>query len=211
MSAHLGVGAFLHRVRTALVVVVVMTVASIGGAYYVAAKKVAQVPKVRLDTSVLKPGGNYLLVGSDSRAFVSGAADAEHFGTPQAASGQRSDTIMLAHVDGGRGTGFIVSFPRDLWVDIPGIGQAKINAAFNAGPQRLIETIEQNFDVPVSHYLQVDFAGFRDLVNAIGTIPILFPYPAATPRPGCRSSRPDAASSTATKHSRTSAPATTRS
>jgi polyisoprenyl-teichoic acid--peptidoglycan teichoic acid transferase len=184
MSVNLGVDAFLQRARTALVVVVAVSLVAIGGAYVVAARKIAQIPKVKLDTSVLEPGGNYLLVGSDSRAFVSDAADAEHFGSAQAQSGQRSDTIMVAHVDGGRGSGFIVSFPRDLWVDIPGIGQAKLNAAFNAGPQRLIETIEENFDVPISHYLQVDFAGFRDMVDAIGTIPISFPSPARDAKTG---------------------------
>ena len=58
------------------------------------------------------------------------------------------------------------------WCPIPGMGHAKINAAFNAGPQRVIETIESNFDVPISHYLQVDFAGFREMVNKLGSIPI---------------------------------------
>ncbi len=67
---------------------------------------------------------------------------------------------------------------------IPGIGNAKINAAFNAGPQRVIETIENDFDIPISHYLQVDFAGFRKMVNAIGTIPIYFPAPARDEKSG---------------------------
>ncbi len=85
---------------------------------------------------------------------------------------------MVAHIDAKSGTAFLVSFPRDLWVAIPGLGHAKINAAFNAGPQRVIETIESDFDVPISHYLEVDFQGFRKMVNAIGTIPIYFPTPA---------------------------------
>ncbi len=168
----------MRRLRNALIAAVLCTVLAVGGAYWLAARKVAQVPKVNIDTSVLEPGGNYLLVGSDSRSFVDSAQDAQRFGSAQTQSGQRSDTIMVAHVDGATGTGFLLSFPRDLWVDIPGIGRAKINAAFNAGPQRLIETIEQDFDVPISHYLQVDFAGFRKIVDAIGTIPIFFPAPA---------------------------------
>ena len=72
-----------------------------------------------------------------------------------------------------------MSFPRDLWVDIPGQGSAKINAAFNGGPQLLVETIKQDFNIPISHYLEVDFAGFRDIVNAIGTVPVYFPTPAS--------------------------------
>ena len=153
-------------------------------AYWTATRKVAQVPKVRDRPAVLEPGGNYLLIGSDSRAFVDNSQDSQHFGSEQTQTGQRSDTIMVAHVEAATGSGFLVSFPRDLWVDIPGIGHAKINAAFNAGPQRVIETIEQDFDVPISHYLQVDFAGFRKIVNALGTIPIYFPTPARDVKSG---------------------------
>jgi LCP family protein required for cell wall assembly len=184
VTSNTGTTAFLHRIRTALIAVIALTVLAIAGAYFVAARRVAAIPKVKVDTSVLKPGGNYLLVGSDSRAFVEDATDAAHFGSRETQGGQRSDTIMVVHVDGERGTGFIVSFPRDLWVDIPGRGQAKLNAAFNDGPQRLIETLSENFDIPISHYLQVDFAGFRDMVDAIGTIPIAFPYPARDAKTG---------------------------
>jgi polyisoprenyl-teichoic acid--peptidoglycan teichoic acid transferase len=183
MSA-LSPRAFVHRLITAFVVAVVLTTALIVGAYAEAARKVSKVARVAIDTSVLQAGGNYLLIGSDSRAFVNGPQDAQHFGSAQQQTGQRSDTIMVAHVDDRTGTALLVSFPRDLWVAIPGIGHAKINAAFNAGPQRVIETIENDFDIPISHYLEVDFAGFRKMVNAIGTIPIYFPAPARDTKSG---------------------------
>ncbi len=183
MSA-LSPQAFLHRLITAFVVAVVLTAALIVGAYAEAARRVSKVARVAIDTSVLQAGGNYLLIGSDSRAFVNGPQDAQHFGSAQQQTGQRSDTIMVAHVDDRTGTALLVSFPRDLWVAIPGIGHAKINAAFNAGPQRVIETIENDFDIPISHYLEVDFAGFRKMVNAIGTIPIYFPAPARDTKSG---------------------------
>jgi LCP family protein required for cell wall assembly len=170
--------AFLHRFVTAFVVAVVLMTGLIAGAYAEAANKVSKVEKADIDTSVLQAGGNFLLIGSDSRAFVKDAQEASHFGSAQQQTGQRSDTIMVAHVDDKTGTALLVSFPRDLWVAIPGMGHAKINAAFNAGPQRVIETIESNFDIPISHYLQVDFAGFREMVNKLGTIPIYFPAPA---------------------------------
>ncbi len=170
--------AFLHRFVTAFVIVVVLTVVAIAGAYAEAAHKVSGVSKVNIDTSVLQSGGNFLLIGSDSRAFVDNPGDSAAFGSAQLQTGQRSDTIMVAHVDSKSGTVLLVSFPRDLWVAIPGLGHAKINAAFNSGPQRVIETIESDFDVPISHYLEVDFQGFRKMVNAIGTIPIYFPTPA---------------------------------
>ena len=184
MSGQAGARAFLRRFWTALIVAVVATVTAVAGAYWVAARKVAQVPKVAIDPALLKSGGNYLLIGSDSRAFVDNAKDSSEFGSASSQTGQRSDTIMLAHVDGDPAKSFLVSFPRDLWVDIPGMGHAKINAAFNAGPQRVIQTIEQNFDVPVSHYLEVDFSGFRKLVDTIGTVPIYFPAPARDAKTG---------------------------
>ena len=183
MSA-LSPRAFLHRLVTAFVVAIVLTTAAIAGAYAEAASKISKVAKVAIDDSVLQSGGNFLLIGSDSRAFVNGSRDSEHFGSAQQQTGQRSDTIMVAHVDAKAGTALLVSFPRDLWVAIPGIGSAKINAAFNAGPQRVIETIENDFDIPISHYLEVDFQGFRSMVNALGTIPIYFPAPARDTKSG---------------------------
>lgn len=172
------VGAFIRRFFVALVLVVVVTTGAIGVAYAIAAHKVNGIATANIDPSVLEGGRNFLLIGSDTRAFVTTPQQAQAFGSAQSQTGQRSDTIMLAHVDPGNGGGFIVSLPRDLWVDIPGMGHAKINAAFNAGPQRVIETIEQDFNVPVAHYLEVDFEGFRNIVNALGTVPIYFPTPA---------------------------------
>jgi LCP family protein required for cell wall assembly len=180
----LSARAFVHRLITAFVIAVVLSTVAIVGAYAEAASKVAGISKVTIDTSMLQSGGNYLLIGSDSRAFVKGSTETQQFGSAQEQTGQRSDTIMVAHIDDKTGTALLVSFPRDLWVAIPGIGHAKINAAFNAGPQRMIETIENDFDVPISHYLEVDFAGFRKMVDAIGTIPIYFPAPARDAKTG---------------------------
>jgi LCP family protein required for cell wall assembly len=183
MSA-LSPRAFVHRLITAFVVAIVLTTVAVVGAYAEVSSRVSKVAKVAMDTSVLQAGGNYLLIGSDSRAFVNNPQDESHFGNPQQQTGQRSDTIMVAHIDDRTGTALLVSFPRDLWVAIPGIGSAKINAAFNAGPQRVIETIENDFDIPISHYLEVDFQGFRKMVNSIGTIPIYFPAPARDAKSG---------------------------
>ena len=123
-------------------------------------------------------GANYLLIGSDSRAFVADATDAQAFGEAGAAGGQRSDTIMVLHTDPDSARALLMSFPRDTWVDIPGRGAAKINAAFNDGPQAVIDTLAANFDVPIHHYVEVDFDAFRDLVDAVGTVPVYFPVPA---------------------------------
>jgi LCP family protein required for cell wall assembly len=175
--------AFLHRLLTAFVIALLVTALAIAGAYAQAARKVSEIAKVPIDSSLLQRGGNFLLIGSDSRAFVKNSRDAQAFGSAQQQTGQRSDTIMVAHLE-PNGRALLVSFPRDLWVDIPGMGHSKINAAFNAGPQRVIETIENDFDVPISHYLEVDFSGFRDIVNTLGSIPIYFPTPARDQKTG---------------------------
>ena len=70
-----------------------------------------------------------------------------------------------------------MSFPRDLWVDIPGVGGSRINAAFNdGGPDLVIDTLRSNFGIEINHYLKVDFKTFKDVVNSIGRVPVYFPY-----------------------------------
>ena len=81
--------------------------------------------------------------------------------------------MMVLHANGD--SSFAVSFPRDLWVDIPGIGGAKINAAFNTGPQKVVDTLQANFNLPVNYYLEVNFETFEGIVNAIGTVPVYVP------------------------------------
>jgi LCP family protein required for cell wall assembly len=63
-------------------------------------------------------------------------------------------------------------------VNIPGHGKGKINAAFNEGPQEVIDTLKADFDVDIQHYLEVNFKTFEDIVNAVGSVPVYFPYPA---------------------------------
>lgn len=167
-----------------------LTAGGIGGAYWVANDKVDDIEDAPIEDGVLDAitdkgaPANFLIIGSDTRAFVDTAEDAESFGDAATQSGQRSDTIMIAHVDPDTATGLLVSFPRDLWVDIPGVGESKINAAFNAGPSKVIETIQTNFDIPIHHYLEVDFAGFKGVVDAIGSVPIFFPTPARDAKTG---------------------------
>jgi len=113
---------------------------------------------------------NVLVVGSDSRANTDG-----RFGT---VVGQRNDVTMVVHVDPGSRKVALLSIPRDLLIPIADIGrQDKINAAFAGGPSRVAKTIEQNFGIPINHYLLVDFNGFRSIVDALGGIRINFPYP----------------------------------
>jgi len=188
---------FALRFLLALVLVSVLTAGGIGGAYWFASKKVGQIPVASIRPGVLdqvepaKPA-NFLIVGSDTRSFVDNAQQAQDFGSPQTQTGQRSDTIMVAHVDPDPAKSLLVSFPRDLAVSIPGVGTTKINAAYNVGAGKLIETLQQDFGIPINHYLEVNFAGFEGIVDAIGTVPIYLPTPARdrytgldAPKAGC--------------------------
>jgi polyisoprenyl-teichoic acid--peptidoglycan teichoic acid transferase len=139
--------------------------------------KLAGIKRVSVATAAPSVGGvNYLIVGSDSRAFVNSAAAASAFGDPNSQTGQRSDTMMVLHAEGSQS--YVVSFPRDLWVTIPGHGDMKLNAAFNDGPQEVIDTLKADFNVDIQHYLEFNFPAFQDIVNAVGSVPVYFPYPA---------------------------------
>jgi LCP family protein required for cell wall assembly len=153
--------------------------------------KINQIPRVKVKTAEnTDPGqpANFLLIGSDTRAQVQTPEEREAFGDPSVEGGQRSDTLMVIHVDPEAKTGFLVSFPRDLAVEIPGIGQSKINAAFNSanggGPQRVVDTLRQNFNIPIHHYIEVDFQSFKGIVDAMGGVPIYIDAPSRDAKSG---------------------------
>lgn len=137
------------------------------------------IPKVSLTLAAARAGGaNYLVIGSDSREFVTDDGGRAAFGDSEQVSGRRSDTIMVVHLEPDAERALVVSFPRDLWVDIPGRGQAKLNAAYDAGPQAVVDTLAANFGVEIQHYVEVDFPSFVQLVDTVGSIPIYVPYAA---------------------------------
>ena len=123
---------------------------------------------------------NYLLLGSDSRAGLS-AAEREQFGTDQQIGGEnRADTIMLVHTDPALEKAIILSFPRDLWVEIPGEGEDKINASFEGGIQGgganlVAATVHKLTGLRVNHVLYVDLAGFQGVVDTLGGVDMCIP------------------------------------
>ena len=117
-----------------------------------------------------------LLIGSDSREGV----DTDVYGD---FGGERSDVVMLARLDPASGTAQLLSIPRDTWVPIEGHGEDKINAAFSyGGASLMVETVRETFDVPVHHYVEVDFAGFQELVDELGGVAMSFDHPARDPK-----------------------------
>ncbi|HEX4778644.1 MAG TPA: LCP family protein [Acidimicrobiia bacterium] len=177
--------AWWHRYVMAFGLVMVLITTGIVGANVVTDQKFAAIHRVKnlrlSDQGHPARAGNYLIIGSDTRAFVDNAQQAEQFGTASQEGGQRSDTMMIVHVEPKSKQSLLVSIPRDLWVKIPGHGYSKINAAFNYGStpeqhvQSVIDTILANFDVGIDHYLQVDFATFQGIVDAIGHVAVYFP------------------------------------
>ena len=146
---------------------------------------------------------NYLIVGSDSRDCIDpGSPYAGAFLTEGNDIGDRSDTIMVLRVDPDESQAAILSFPRDLWVRIGSSNRkSRINSAFDKDdPSRLVETIEENFEFPVDHYIEVDFCAFKYLVDAVGGVKIPFEYPTRDrytgldiAEPGCFTMTGDAA------------------
>lgn len=122
-----------------------------------------------------------LVVGSDSREGLTeqekaelGAADEDQFG---AVTGDRADTLILAHVDPNTDQVTMVQFPRDLYVPIDGGGKDRINAALLKGHTALVETVEDLTGLEINHYAQVNIAGFKDVVDAIGGIDLCLTEP----------------------------------
>jgi len=118
---------------------------------------------------------NVVLLGMDQRP------EERNAGVPT-----RTDTMMLLSIDPVNKSAAMISFPRDLWVQVPGLGEERINAAYRFGELRasggggaamVARTIEQNFGVPAPYYAAVDFGGFQELVNTLGGIAIDVPRP----------------------------------
>lgn len=170
----------LFGARTGIALFGVLAMTTFGVAYGVtiAQNYVESIPRADVDVTPIARGepANFLIIGSDTRAFVDTSEERDHFGDPSEQAGQRSDTMMVLHVDPDAENSYLVSFPRDLWVDIPGEGEHKLNAAYAlGGPNLAIQTIESNFDIEINHYLEVNFATFREIVSAIGSVHLFFP------------------------------------
>lgn len=123
--------------------------------------------------------GTYLVVGSDSREDLPDDLEG-NFGD---FAGARADVIMLMQVIDDRVQ--LLSIPRDLRVEIPGHGVDKVNAAYAfGGPDLLVDTVARETGLAINHYLEVDFGGFADIVDALGGIELEFGAPARDDKSG---------------------------
>lgn len=125
---------------------------------------------------------NILLIGTDTRSEVATTGTDAH--APGWVPGaQRSDTLMVLHIDGSRQVVAVVSIPRDSWVPIPGHGMGKINWAYSfGGPSLTVATVEQLTGLHVDHVAAVDWAGFKALTDHVGGVDIDVPETVIDPK-----------------------------
>lgn len=180
-----------HAVRKAfiglMVCVALLTLAAVGGFFYVEHRLSSRIHQLDgvfdgLEHRPAKPRSgpakeavNILLMGTDRRS--------EKQTTGQSASApgwipgaQRTDSIMVLHIDGDRRGASVVSVPRDAWVEVPGHGMNKVNAAFSfAGPSLAVETVELLTGVRIDHLAVVDWEGFSKLTDDLGGVSVTVP------------------------------------
>lgn len=171
-----------RRIKIGSLVLVVAVLAVSIGTYFWADGKLKR--EVDLSKVIDRPaegdGTNYLIVGSDSRAGLS-AEDKKKLHTGSA-EGKRTDSMMILH-DGSNGP-TLISLPRDSNVTIPSFkgsesgklfpargNSVKLNSAYATdGPTLLVRTIEANTGLRIDHYVEIGFAGFAKIVDAIGGV-----------------------------------------
>jgi LCP family protein required for cell wall assembly len=169
------------------VLIALILVASVGTYFYVNSKLAHS--DVLVDypgRPAAAAGTNWLITGSDSRQGLTRKQERQlATGKLSAISGQRSDTIMILHIPSNGGRPVLVSIPRDSYVNIPGYGMNKINAAYDlGGPKLLAETVQNATGLYINHYMGIGFGGFVHVVDDIGGVRMCLPGPMVDPKAG---------------------------
>jgi LCP family protein required for cell wall assembly len=171
---------------TAITVVTVLVVTAVGTYFWADSKLNREVDLAKvIDRPAAGEGTNYLIVGSDSREGMSDEEKKKlHTGS---AEGKRTDSMMILHTGGNGST--LISLPRDSDVEIPSfVGSesgkryeatgrhVKLNAAYaEDGPELLVRTVEHNTGLRIDHYVEIGFAGFANIVDAVGGVEMDIP------------------------------------
>ena len=161
-----------------LSVSLVMTMGGALGIVRATQSTLDDVNRVAISENILSPATdgieNYLLVGSDSRASAQpDDPDYEVVGSEAANPGQRSDTMIVVNYNTKTGGVATMSIPRDLWARMGDTSRFnKINAAYQKGPDVLVRTVQRALNIPIHHYIDVNFSGFKQIVDSIGGVHI---------------------------------------
>jgi LCP family protein required for cell wall assembly len=185
-----------NLLRTLAILVALLAVLAGAGAVYGWRYADRLVNKGQAPVAGLAPAGggamNILLVGSDSRDGLS----RRQLGRirTEAVAGRRTDTIIVLHVSPRRDKAVMVSLPRDLRSSVNG-RTGKLNAAFAVGgPDLLVRTVTETTRLTIHHYAEIDFAGFLEVVDALGGVTLCNrsghrlddPYANLHMAPGCQ-------------------------
>lgn len=121
---------------------------------------------------------NFLITGSDNKACATPGSPWALAAENRDGLGSRADTIMVLRLDPATNAAAVLSFPRDLWVKIPGKSDQRINTTFRQGSYDLMaQTLYANFGIKVEHFVQIDFCAFKTIVDAVGGVSVPLPYP----------------------------------
>jgi LCP family protein required for cell wall assembly len=147
-----------------------------GGAWGLSSYVNAAVGRVSAGVSGSAGGPlNLLVAGVDERSGLTPHQQQElHVGHVPSTN---SDTMMLVHVSADRARVTVVSLPRDSWVDLPGQGMNKINAAFGlGGPRLMVAAVERATGLTINDFIEVNFLGFIKVIDALGGVNVCLPY-----------------------------------
>jgi LCP family protein required for cell wall assembly len=160
-----------RRIALIIAIVVIVILVAIGSTYFWVNGKLNRDVTLPATTNT-SAGTNWLIAGDDSRTGLTRTQqDALHLGDEGA---DASDSLMLLHM--GSGKPVLISIPRDSYVDIPGHGDDKINAALSiGGPPLLIQTVENLTGLKINHYMGIGFEGLASVVNNVGGVRICLP------------------------------------
>lgn len=176
--ALLVVGSFLG--------VVALVVVAVGGYFLL---RFHQIHKVRVRHLVAASAGqpvNILLIGDNSRCVLNGK-QASAFGSCAAVGGGRSDVTIVLHLDPRTKSAALLSLPRDTWQPIPGTNRAwRIDDNLDHGPSALVLAVEDDFGIPINHYIELNFDTFQNVVKALGGLDMYFPEPMYDPYSGLK-------------------------
>ncbi len=151
-----------------------------GGGYLYAQYRYHQIHKdnvTGLTAEVPNQPINILMIGNNCRTCLNGK-QAAAFGSGSQVGGARSDVTMILHLDPAKHTASEVSIPRDSFVPIPGTDLAnRVDDALNKGPSELVKTIEDDYGIPINHFVSLNFDTFQAVVNSLGGVRMYFPDP----------------------------------
>jgi LCP family protein required for cell wall assembly len=148
-----------------------------GGAWVLTSYVTGHIGRLNAGTSGTPRSGplNILVAGVDIRSGLTAHQEAQlHVGHDVSTN---SDTLMLVHIPASHRYVQVISLPRDSWVQIPGHGMNKINAAFGlGGPPLMVRTVEAATGLTINDYAEVNFLGFVKVINAVGGVDICLPF-----------------------------------